>query len=164
MPANAETPYSVPCGPRVISMRSMFSTGTCARFGLNGPPTGTPSTMTISASNSLMPNSPMFGIRGPLSDPSIVSRPTTLVSASASVVVPMRRSSSPETTVMSPGMSNGSCAILVAETTTSSLTGSICVAVGVGTGVGEGVADWASSAWLPAKHAIIRPAPTMRRK
>jgi hypothetical protein len=44
------------------------------------------------------------------------------------------------------------------------LTGSICVAAGVGTGVGEGVADWANKAWLPAKHAIIRLAPTMRRK
>ncbi len=168
MPANADTPYRVPCGPRVISIRSMFSIGTWARFGLNGPPTGTPSTMTMRASNSLMPKRPMFGRRGPLSEPSPVSRPTMSWRACASVVVPRARSSLPETTVMSPGMSMGSWAIFVAETTTSSLTGSTCVAAaGVGTGVGDGVGDGADCAHrerAPTAPKQTNQAPAMRRR
>ena len=117
MPANADTPCSVPCGPFTISMRSMSSTAICASDGLNGPPTGTPSTVTSSASNSFNPHMPMFGSRPPLSLPPPVSRPTTSIRASESVRAPLRRSSRPLTAAVPLGTSRGLREVLVAETT-----------------------------------------------
>src|SRR5262245_42497019 len=157
IPAKAETPYSVPCGPRTISMWSMSSTGICESEGLKGPPTGTPSTVTRRASNSFSPQSPMLGSRVPLSEPSPVSRPTTFWSASATVLAPERRSSSPETTEVAPGTSTASSGDLVAETTTSSVTGA-----GVGEGVGEGVGAWPSATAASERSATAEPAAAQR--
>src|SRR6266545_1445441 len=114
-------------------MRSMSSTGICDSDGLKGPPTGTPSTVTRSASNSFRPQRPMLARRGPLSDPLAVSRPVTSCSASTTVRAPRRRSSSPVTTDTAPGTLTGSSAPFVAETTTCSVVES-----GVGAGVGAG--------------------------
>src|SRR6266508_251681 len=114
-------------------MRSMSSTGICDSDGLKGPPTGTPSTVTRSASNSFRPQRPMLARRGPLSDPLAVSRPVTSCSASTTVRAPRRRSSSPVTTDTAPGTLTGSSAPFVAETTTCSVVES-----GVGAVVGAG--------------------------
>src|SRR5262249_5981979 len=79
----------------------------------------------------------MFGIRGPESEPLPVCTPTTSWSASATVRVPRRASSSPDTTVTAWGTSTSGWSILVAETTTLSSTGG-ALGAGVGLGVGDG--------------------------
>ena len=61
MPAKAETPYRVPCGPLTISMWSMSSMLIWESEGLKGPPMGIPSTMKSSASNSFRPHRPTLG-------------------------------------------------------------------------------------------------------
>src|ERR1035437_6106482 len=95
----------------------MSSTGIWASDGLNGPPAGTPSTVTRSASNSFRPQTPMFASRLPLSEPLPVSRPATSCSASATVFAPRRRNSSPEITETGAATSSASSEIFVAETT-----------------------------------------------
>ena len=97
----------------------MSSTGICDSEGLKGPPTGTPSSVNSSASNSLSPHMPTFGRRAPLSEPAPVSSPTTSWSASASVWVPRRRSSWPVTTAVAFGTLIGLRGVRVAETTIS---------------------------------------------
>src|SRR5664279_4031541 len=94
----------------------MSSTGIWASDGLKGPPAGTPSTVTRSASNSLRPQTPMFASRLPLSEPLPVSRPATSCSASATVFAPRRRNSSPEITETGAATSSTSSELFVAET------------------------------------------------
>src|SRR6476659_4826370 len=127
----------------------MSSTLIWASDGLNGPPTGTPSTMTRSASNSFSPQRPMFGRRDPLSLPSPVSRPTTSWSASASVRALRRRISSPVMTVAWPGISVSISGPRLAETTTFSRT-----EAGVGVGAGVGVV-WAGLAAAATDAMVI---------